>query len=74
MLQITICPSCGSEKIKKIRDKWTGKFQSQTYTIPMLEFYECANCGEKIYDPLAMRKIEAHPPAFARKQRGKILA
>jgi len=74
MLQITICPSCGSDKIKKIRDKWNGKFQNQTYTVPMLEFYDCADCGEKIFDPQAMRKIEDHSPAFARRQRSKVSA
>ena len=74
MLQITICPSCGSDKVKKVRGKWSGKFQKQTYTVPMLEFHKCVDCGEKIYDPQAMRKIEAHSPAFARKQRGKVPA
>ena len=74
MFQITICPSCGSNSLKKIRGNWTGKFQNQTYKVPRLESYECADCGEKIYDPQAMRKIEAHSPAFARKQRGKVSA
>ena len=63
-LKITVCPSCGSRKIKKTKHKWTGKFRGQTYRIPTLEIYECANCGEKVYDREAMRKIEAYSPAF----------
>jgi predicted RNA-binding Zn-ribbon protein involved in translation (DUF1610 family) len=34
--------------------------------VPNLEFYECPDCGERIYDRDAMRKIEAHSPAYAK--------
>ena len=30
------------------------------------EFHECPACGEKVYDREAMRKIEAHYPAFSK--------
>jgi YgiT-type zinc finger domain-containing protein len=66
MFRITICPTCGSSKIKRVQRNWTGEVQGQTYTVPDLEFYECPNCGEKVYDREAMRKIEAHSPAFAK--------
>lgn len=66
MLKITQCPSCGSRKLKLVRRDWTGTWQDQTYTVANLEFYECPACGEKIYDREAMRKIEAHSPAFAK--------
>ena len=65
-LQITICPSCGSTKIRKVRRNWSGRFQGRSYTVRSLEFYECPVCGEKVYDRQAMRKIERHSPAFAR--------
>jgi predicted RNA-binding Zn-ribbon protein involved in translation (DUF1610 family) len=29
-----------------------------------VEFYECPNCGEKVYDREAMLKIEACSPAY----------
>ncbi|RLC20578.1 MAG: hypothetical protein DRI57_04485 [Deltaproteobacteria bacterium] len=61
---LTFCPSCGSDKITKLRENWTGNFQGRAYSVPSLEFYECPDCGEKIYDRLAMRKIEACSPAF----------
>ena len=71
MIQITICPSCGTDKIKRVQRDWTSEFQGQTYTVPNLEFYECTYCGEEVYDPQAMRKIEAHSPAFAKGRMGK---
>jgi len=43
-----------------------GEFRGQPYTVPDLEFYECPDCGERIYDREAMRKIEAYSPAFVR--------
>jgi YgiT-type zinc finger domain-containing protein len=67
MIQITICPSCGSDKIIRVRQDWTSEFQGQSYTVPSLEFYECPDCGERIYDRQAMCRIEAHSPAFARR-------
>jgi hypothetical protein len=44
-------------------------FQGQTHTVPNLEFHECLDCGERIYDREAMRKIEAYCPAFAKARR-----
>jgi len=68
MIRITICPTCGSDKIKKLRRNWTRKVHGEAYTVPNLEYYECPDCGEKVYDREAMRKIEAHSPAFSKKQ------
>ena len=66
VVAFTKCPTCGSEKIKKVRRKWTGEFHGQTYSVQRLEFHECSACGEKVYDRDAMRKIEAHSPALAK--------
>jgi len=65
MREITSCPSCGSEKIEKVRRKWEGEYNGQTYTVENLELYECPDCGESLYDREAMRTIQAHSPAFA---------
>jgi YgiT-type zinc finger domain-containing protein len=64
MIQITVCPSCGGGNIIRVRQDWTGEFRGQPYTVPDLEFYECPDCGERIYDREAMRKIEVCSPAF----------
>lgn len=66
-LKITRCPVCGSNQIKQVERDWVGKFQGQSYIVPMLKFYECTNCGEKLYNRHAMQKIEAYSPAFAKR-------
>ncbi|MBI4443703.1 MAG: YgiT-type zinc finger protein [Acidobacteria bacterium] len=65
-VKITICPTCGGKRIRLLRQNWTGSFQGQTYTVPDLEFYECPDCGERLFDREAMRKIEAHSPAYSK--------
>jgi len=71
-LKIRICPTCGSEKIKKVRRNLMGRFSGRSYAVPSLEFYECPDCGEKVYDREAMRKIEAKSPAFNRSRTRKV--
>ncbi len=66
MLKITKCPTCGSKRIRLVRRNWKGTFEGQAYTVPNLVFHECPDCGEEIYDRDAMRKIEAHSPAYAK--------
>jgi len=64
VLTITTCPSCGSKKIKKVRQRFTGEHRGAKYIVPSLELFACPDCGEKIFDRQAMREIEAHSPAF----------
>jgi YgiT-type zinc finger domain-containing protein len=64
MKRITKCPSCGSAKIMRVRRKWSGEYGGQHYTVENLEFYECPDCKERVYDPETMRAIEANSPAF----------
>lgn len=64
MLKILTCPTCGSKKIKPVKRNWVDEFQGETYTVPALEFHECPDCGERLYEAQAMRKIEAHSPAY----------
>jgi YgiT-type zinc finger domain-containing protein len=59
LLTIRRCPTCGSDKIKKICKDWQSTAPGENYTITSLEFYECPDCGEELYDREAMRKIEA---------------
>ena len=63
-LLVKICPTCGSEKIRRVVRDVTRKYKSQTYIIPMLDFYDCPDCGEKVYDRDAMLKIESCSPAY----------
>ena len=68
MLKITECPTCGSDKIGKVRRNWRGESKGKPYVVPNLKFYECPSCGERLYDRDAMRKIEAHRLVPARRR------
>jgi hypothetical protein len=40
-------PQLWGNKIKKVRRKWTGRFHSQTYSVPRPEFHECPPVGRR---------------------------
>lgn len=63
-LQIKTCPTCGSNKIQHVMRDLARNYKGQTYIVPKVEFYDCPNCGEKVYDREAMLKIEAYSPAY----------
>ena len=65
------CPTCGSKRIKLLRRNWKDSFKGKPYTVPDLEFYECPNCGERLYDREAMRKIERYSPAYSKSRTQK---
>ncbi len=69
MINITTCPTCGGRKIKKVTRSFVDEFQGETYLVPSLEFHECPDCGERLYGPEAMRKIEAYSPAYAKQRK-----
>jgi YgiT-type zinc finger domain-containing protein len=66
-LNVTHCPTCGSDQIKKVCRDWTGSYKGRTYGVPALEFYECPVCGERIFEREALVKIQASSPAFAKR-------
>lgn len=68
LITLTTCPTCGSEKIQCVVKDITRQYKGQTYLVPDVTFYECPDCGEKVYDHTAMQKIEAHSPAYHKVQ------
>jgi YgiT-type zinc finger domain-containing protein len=65
-LIIKTCPTCGSDRIQLARKDLSRKYQDQIYLVPEVEYYECPNCGEKVFDTEAMRKIQEKSPAYQR--------
>ena len=55
MIQITKCPSCGSRKIKIIRRNLKRTYKAMSYTVSAVEFHECPDCGEHVYDRETMK-------------------
>jgi YgiT-type zinc finger domain-containing protein len=74
IISISVCPSCGSRRIAKVRRSVTRSYKGRRYVVPDLEFHECPVCGERLYGPEAMRRIEAYSPAFPHVHRSKLLA
>ena len=70
-LKIKTCPTCGSAGIKKMKKDLKGEYQGKTYTVPSLTFYECPDCGERVYDRDAMHRIEEKSPALGKAHRKK---
>lgn len=62
-LKLSVCPNCGNKNLKKVRKAVTGTRQGKRYSAPDVEFYECPDCGERIYEPSAIRQIEQHSHA-----------
>ena len=64
MMNITVCPSCGSDTIKKMRGPVSRQFEGETYTVPGISYYACPECGERVYDGDAVSRMQAASPAF----------
>ncbi len=69
--QVTACPCCGSTAIRAVKRDWSGSYRGKRYTVKALRYFQCPQCGEKVYDPAAMRRIEAVSPAFPKRQRAR---
>ena len=65
-INITRCPTCGSDQIKQVCCDWAGAYHGQAYVVPALTFYECPVCGERVFEREAVAKIQAYSPAFAK--------
>lgn len=66
-VDITHCPTCGSDQIKQVCRDWTNTYRGQSYVVPALTFYECAVCGERVFDREAVAMIRVYSPAYAAK-------
>ena len=67
-LIVSICPNCESPAIERVLGRWRGSYEGQTYEVANLEHYVCPDCGEKLYPPEAMRKIQACSPAYSKRR------
>jgi YgiT-type zinc finger domain-containing protein len=73
-IKLTVCPNCYSKNLKKVRRTVSGTRQGRRYSVPGVEFYECPDCGERIYDPTAMRQIEQASHAGFKNRSAKRIA
>ena len=68
MIDLRTCPTCGSNRIRRVRRSVTRTFRGRIYQVPGVEFHECPHCGERVYGPEAMRKLETSRPRVAKAQ------
>jgi YgiT-type zinc finger domain-containing protein len=66
---VSACPACGSTRIRSVRGDWSGTFKRKRYVVKDLRYFHCPRCGEKVYSPDAMRRIQAVSPAFSKTRR-----
>lgn len=62
---IAECPTCGSPRIEQVCGSWRATYKDEPYEVPALKYYACPDCGERVYPPRAMRRIEQASPAYA---------
>jgi len=69
MLKIKTCPTCGRRNVRQVTRGVECNFRGQVYTAPAIQFHECPDCGEKLYDRQAMQKMESCRPKGRRRRR-----
>lgn len=57
-MPIKTCPTCGHQRIQRKRTTLTLTLQDRTFEIPDLELEICPDCGEKLFDLEASRRVE----------------
>lgn len=55
---ISACPTCGSPDLQMVCGTWTGTCKGESYSVEEVHYYSCPSCGEKVYPPEAMRRIQ----------------
>jgi YgiT-type zinc finger domain-containing protein len=57
-IRITHCPTCGSDRIRRVTRDVPGVYKSRAYTAKNVHFEECPVCGERLFDREAMKKLD----------------
>ncbi len=69
MKSLKTCPICFGKRIHKVRMAFSQVIAGRKVRIPNVECYECPDCGEHIYDPVAADRVLALPSHGAGKPR-----
>ena len=59
MLKLKTCPTCGSRRVRQVREDVTFNIRGRRHIVRDLQFIRCDACGEKLFDLEASRKIDA---------------
>ena len=61
-MAIRQCPACGSRRIRRQIMTIKTTVRGKAATVPGLELEVCQNCGEKLFDLEASRRMEERFP------------
>jgi HTH-type transcriptional regulator / antitoxin MqsA len=64
------CAVCDSEKVKKVRRKFSATYNQAPISIPGAEMYQCATCGERFFTPDQARAVSLAVKRQARAEAG----
>jgi YgiT-type zinc finger domain-containing protein len=56
------CPMCGSARIKRVRRTLSRIYRGRPYRVPNVQFHECPDCGEQLFSPEAVDRIQSCRP------------
>jgi YgiT-type zinc finger domain-containing protein len=70
-MAIRRCPTCGSRRIRRQIMTIKATVRGKTATVPGLELEVCPDCGEKLFDLEASRRMEER---FLARRRGRSAA
>jgi YgiT-type zinc finger domain-containing protein len=54
------CPTCGSSRVRTVCNDYHTVVRGEEVIVPNLEREECLDCGEVLFSPEAMRRIESY--------------
>ena len=57
------CPTCASPRIRAVVGEYRTRVQGEEVVIPQLVRDECPQCGEVLFGPEAMRRMEKYRKA-----------
>ena len=63
-MDIAQCPGCGSPRIKKVTGRLRRVCEGQSYIVQDVTYHRRADCGDQVYGPEAVRRIQAESPAY----------
>lgn len=69
-MELTRCPLCESTAIRKKKGKRTLRLKEQIVTTAVIEFWECASCGEVFYPPKSGKQLDEFCLATAVRRAG----
>ena len=60
------CPSCGAPGMRRVKCAVTTQRGRRSTVVKDVEVDECARCGERLYDLVALRRLAEKRPRSAR--------